>query len=141
MADGNALAQFLSHAASDEIVEQFDVLGFLQEFKLPVAQVEAGQLFMAKRGSSIVGIASVVFRHDSDIEIDALLIDPSADRVKVGVALVDAAREFGRKANANGVHVLAAKPAKANLEAIGFTVLGIDPSIEATTALLLRKDV
>ena len=141
MADGNALAQFLSHAASDENVEQYDVLGFLQEFKLPVAQVEAGQLFMAKQGSSIVGLASVVFRHDSDIEIDALLIDPSANRVKVGEALVDAAREFGRKANASGVYMLAAEPAKQDLQAIGFTVLGDDASIEATVALQLRKDV
>ena len=119
MADRDALAQFLSHAASDENVEQFDVLGFLQELKLPVAQVEAGQLFVAKRGGAIIGLASVVYRHDSDIEIDAMLVDPTADRVRVGDQLAEAAADFGRKAGAAGVHVLAIESAKPDLESIG----------------------
>jgi len=139
--DGDALAQFLSRAASDDNIDAFDVLGFLQEFVLPVAQVEAGQLFIAKQGWSIVGLASVVFRHDGEIEIDALLIDPSVDRVRVGGQLVEVASYFARKISVSGLHVLATEAARADLDAIGFAVLGVDESIETTLALRMRMEV
>jgi N-acetylglutamate synthase-like GNAT family acetyltransferase len=135
MNDRDALAQFLSRAAGDENIDRFDVLGFLQEFALPVAQVEAGQLFIAKQGWAIVGLASVLFRQAGGIEIDALLIDPNVDRVRVASQLVEVAGSFARKVGASGMHVLATEAAKPDLEAIGFSVLGVDESIEATVAL------
>ena len=77
IADRDALAPFLSRAARNENVDQFDILGYVREFVLPISQVTSGQLFVAKQAWSIVGLASVIFRHDGDVEIDCF-IDRSA---------------------------------------------------------------
>lgn len=141
LGDRDAIAAFLSRAVTEENIDAFDVLGFLQEFALPLAQVEAGQLFIAKQGWTIVGLASVVFRHDGEIEIDALLIDPSVDRVGVGGQLAEVAGYFARKISVTGLHVLATEAARADLDAIGFAVLGVDEAIETTIALRMRREV
>ncbi len=142
MGDREASGLFLSRAASEESIEQFDVLGFLQAFVLPVAQVDAGQLFIAKRGLAIIGLASAVFgQAGGNIEIDALLIDPTVDRVVVGTKLTEAVSAFAKRVGASVLDILATESNKNDLIAIGFGVLGIDEAIEATVAYRMRKEI
>ena len=141
MADRQALVLFLSRAAREENIEAYDVLGYLREFALPVAQVEAGQLIVAFRGFAIVGLASIVFRHDGDIEIDAMLIDPSAMRDQVAVGLIAACSAFAAKITSGGLHVTVNDAAKAGLQRWGFETIGIDESIEVSVAHMMRRPI
>jgi N-acetylglutamate synthase-like GNAT family acetyltransferase len=141
VADRDMLRLFLSRAAREENIEAYDVLGYLQEFVLPLAQVDAGQIFVAIRAWSIVGLASVVFRQDGEIEIDALLIDPSVERNKIGVQLIAACGAFARSVSAKGLHVTAYDAAKADLADWGFTVIAIDEPVEFAAVSKMRKEV
>ena len=141
MADRQALVLFLSRAAREENIEAYDVLGYLQEFALPVAQVEAGQLVVAFRGFAIVGLASIVFRHDGEIEIDALLIDPSAVRDQVAAGLIAACSAFAAKVATGGLHATANDAAKSDLQRWGFETIGIDESIEVSVAHMMRRPI
>jgi N-acetylglutamate synthase-like GNAT family acetyltransferase len=139
--DRDALTAFLTRAATDDNIDRFDVLGHLQEFVLPVAQVEAGQLFVVARAWSIVALASVVFRHDGDIEIDALLIDPSADRDEAGRLLAGECRAFARRVGAAAVYVTVLESTAPAFKRWGFETLGADDTMQGPAALKMRMPV
>ncbi len=140
-ADRDGLRFFLNRAARDENIDVFDILGFVQDFMLPVAQIDAGQVFVATRAWSIVGVASVVFRHDGEVELDALLIDPLADPDVTGGRLCDLCLAFTRASRARALHTLAKDESEAFLLRSGFQRTGTDELMPGTVALRLRAAV
>lgn len=141
MADREAIARFLSRAATDENIETFDVLGLLPEFRLPVAQVEAGQLLMAVSGWSIVGMASVVFRQEGGIAIDAMLIAPEIDRDEIGRRLIVACETFARTVSAKALFVTVREESLPLVEGWGFARVGIDEAVQGSVAVVAKRDV
>lgn len=140
LADREALRAFLTKAAQDENIDAFDVLGFLNEFALPVAQIEAGQLFVATRAWSIVGLASVVFRHDGDLELDGLLIEPAAP-VETGALLCGQCRAFAKGAKVRALHAVAKAESVPLLVGWGFAAVGTEDSIQGAIAIKMRAEI
>ncbi|MHA1559493.1 MAG: hypothetical protein ACTSWI_02330 [Alphaproteobacteria bacterium] len=136
--EGDNLRAFLTRAATDENIDRFDVLGYVQEFVLPLAQIEAGQLFVVTRAWAIVGLASVVFRQEGGIELDALLIDPTLDTTEAGGLLIEQCRSYARSVAADTVHATVAEASQAAMVQWGFESLGVEEAIVGSVALKMR---
>ena len=134
-ADGGALRTFLNSASTDENVDRFDVLGYVQEFVLPLAQIQSGQLFVVTRAWAIVGLASVVFRQEGGIEIDALMIDSTLDGGEAGAMLIEQCKMFGRSVGASAVHAISAEKSQKLMSQWGFESQGVDEAIMGLVAL------
>jgi GNAT superfamily N-acetyltransferase len=92
---------------------------------LPLAQIVAGQVFVAERRGRIVGFASVLDRSDGDTELDGLFVEPACWRTGVGGALVDRCAAYGRERQAAAIHVIGNPHALAFYRACGFAEVGI----------------
>jgi GNAT superfamily N-acetyltransferase len=105
---------------------------------LPLAQVEAGQVFLAERAGAIIGFAAVLTRADGELELDGLFVDPALWRRGVGSALVDYAADYARKNGAAALHVVGNPHAAGFYAACGFESLGRQKT-RFGEGLLLRK--
>lgn len=91
---------------------------------LPLAQIVAGQVFVAERNGSIVGFASVLDRADGNTELDGLFVEPACWRSGVGRALVDRCASYGRQRQAGALHVIGNPHALDFYRAYGFVEVG-----------------
>lgn len=91
---------------------------------LPVAQLEAGQVFVARSGSLILGFAALEVGPHGDIELDGLFVEPSHWRSGIGSALIDFCCEVARKQGARALYVIANPHAKPFYIASGFNTEG-----------------
>jgi GNAT superfamily N-acetyltransferase len=91
---------------------------------LPIAQIEAGGVFVAEVSGSIAGFAAILPRDNGDSELDALFVEPGAWRQGVGRALVDRCAAAARSAGAHALHVVGNPHAEGFYRACGFEMLG-----------------
>ena len=110
-------------ALADESYRQA-LLAHSYEMTLPIEQIRAGQVFVAELSGVIAGVASVVFRHDGDIELDGLFVEPGVWLQGVGRALIERCVRFVRDAGAHSLYVTASYEAAGFYTACGFETLG-----------------
>ncbi len=105
---------------------------------LPAEQIRAGGVFVLEQDGRIVGFSAILPRDDGDTDLDALFVDPAAQRRGVGRALLEHCSEAARTAGSNSLHVVGNTHAKQFYLACGFTIVG---SFETRfgAALLMRK--
>ncbi|MDI1236187.1 MAG: GNAT family N-acetyltransferase [Polaromonas sp.] len=92
--------------------------------ELPLAQLEAGGVFVAEVTGSIKGFAAILSREDGDAELDALFVEPRAWRQGVGRALVDHCFSAATASGATSLHVVGNPHAEAFYISCGFRTVG-----------------
>lgn len=90
--------------------------------RLPLVQIERGQVLVAASGEGIAGLAVVIVEHGS-AELDGLFVDPRHWRKGVGTALAEAATHEARRSGLS-LTVIAGPDARAFYESCGFSVEG-----------------
>jgi GNAT superfamily N-acetyltransferase len=107
---------------------------------LPIAQLEAGGVFVAEIGGSISGFAAILPRPDGDSELDALFVEPGAWRQGVGRALVEHCCAAAHDAGARALHVIGNPHAEGFYRACGFEMLGTR-EMRFGTGLLMKRQL
>jgi GNAT superfamily N-acetyltransferase len=106
---------------------------------LPIAQLEAGGVFVAEIGGSVLGFAAILPRDDGDCELDALFVEPGAWRQGVGRALVEHCCVAARDAGARALHVIGNPHAEGFYRSCSFVMLGTQEMRFGTGLLMKRK--
>jgi N-acetylglutamate synthase-like GNAT family acetyltransferase len=91
---------------------------------LPLAQLDAGYVFVAQRGASLAGFAAVLPRADGDVELDGLFVEPHLWKTGVGKALVCRCVRYAREHGARALHVVGNPHAARFYTACGFASAG-----------------
>ncbi len=105
---------------------------------LPLAQIDAGGVFVLEQDAAIVGFAAIVPRPDGDTELDALFVEPAIQRRGIGRRLIDHCAEKARSMGSSALHVVGNNHAKHFYLSCGFTVVG-DFQTRFGLGLLMRK--
>jgi GNAT superfamily N-acetyltransferase len=92
--------------------------------ELPLAQIEAGQVWVAEQGGAMMGFCVVAPRADGQAELDGLFVEPGSWRKGVGRILVAQAQDAARGQGAAWLHVVANPLALGFYRACGFELLG-----------------
>jgi GNAT superfamily N-acetyltransferase len=107
---------------------------------LPIAQLEAGGVFVAETGSTLLGFAAILPRQDGDSELDALFVEPGAWRQGAGRALVEHCAAAARDAGARALHVVGNPHAEGFYRACGFEMIGTK-EMRFGTGLLMKREL
>lgn len=91
---------------------------------LPADQITDGHVFVAERGSLVVGFATVLPRPDGNAELDALFVEPVLWRGGVGRLLVDHCVDVARRRSSRILHVVGNPHAEGFYIACGFHTAG-----------------
>lgn len=105
---------------------------------LPMVQIQSGQVLIAETERGLCGFASIVFRHDGDVEIDGLHVEPAEWRDGVGRALIEESCTAARRLNARALHVAGKPGARAFFAACKFDEIGVE-QLEVGAGLLFRR--
>ena len=108
--------------------------------ELPIAQIEAGRVFVAERDGATLGFSVVLPRNDGDAELDGLFVEPSAWRGGIGRKLVEAAGAFAASAGASALYVIGHPLSAGFYYACGFELLG-KAETRFGAALSMRKEL
>jgi GNAT superfamily N-acetyltransferase len=92
--------------------------------ELPLDQIEGGGVFVAEEQGGIQGFAAIVRREDSDVELDALFVEPASWRRGIGRALLEHCVSKAGVMGATSLHVLGNPHAERFYRACGFTHVG-----------------
>ena len=92
--------------------------------EIPIRQLESGQVYVARQGTSIVGFAAILPRDDGDTELDALFVEPSMWRRGIGQRLVNHCEHAAREQGSRALHVLGNPHAREFYVAAGFEPIG-----------------
>lgn len=139
-ADHEILVTLQSRAALENEGDLDALLAHPESISLPMAQINAGQVLVAVTGGSVVGFASLVFRHDSDIELDGLFVEPAKWRNGVGRALIEASCRFAKQLNATALHLVGNPHARDFYAACGFDEIGAEET-ELGEGILYRRSL
>jgi GNAT superfamily N-acetyltransferase len=91
---------------------------------LPLAQINAGHVFVADLAGILAGFAAVLPREDEGAELDALFVEPDLWKRGVGRALVDYCAGIARSRGATFLHVIGNPHAEGFYMACGFQAAG-----------------
>lgn len=107
---------------------------------LPIAQLEAGGVFVAEIAGSVLGFAAILPREDGDSELDALFVEPGAWRQGVGRALVEHCAAAARDTGARAILVIGNPHAEGFYRACGFEMTGTK-EMRFGVGLLMKRDL
>jgi len=94
--------------------------------ELPLAQIEAGGVYVAEVGVSIRGFAAILPRPDGNAELDALFVEPECWRQGIGRTLVEHCCRAARASGASAIHVIGNPHAEGFYARCEFTTLGTE---------------
>jgi GNAT superfamily N-acetyltransferase len=92
--------------------------------EVPLEQIEAGDVFVARLDGVIVGFAAVVARRDGGAELDALFVEPHLWKRGIGRTLVDYCADVARSRASGVLHVIGNPHAAGFYAACGFRMAG-----------------
>ncbi len=107
---------------------------------VPATQIDAGHVFVARRGSELLGFAAVELRPDGGTELDGLFVEPSRWRHGIGRALVEYCCTFASARGSQALHVIGNPHARAFYEACGFVITGVEQT-RFGKGLLMKKEL
>jgi GNAT superfamily N-acetyltransferase len=108
--------------------------------ELPLAQIAAGGVFVAKWNGTIVGFAAVERRADGESGLDALFVHPNMRRRGIARSLIEHCAEVARTRKSTALCVIGNPHAKGFYTACGFNVIGTAET-RFGTGLLMRMTV
>jgi N-acetylglutamate synthase-like GNAT family acetyltransferase len=106
--------------------------------ELPIAQIQAGEVFVAEAEGTVMGFAAILARADGDWELDGLFVEPAAWRQGVGRALVEYCCSAATSAGAAALHVVGNPHAEEFYSACGFSTFGTR-QMRFGVGLLMRR--
>jgi ribosomal protein S18 acetylase RimI-like enzyme len=127
-------ASLMNEADRDSLLAHPDAV------ELPLAQIEAGRVFVAEGDGLILGFSVVLPREDGDSELDGLFVEPATWRNGIGRSLVDAAAGLAKAEGASALHVIGNWHAIGFYRSCGFELLG-EAQTRFSTAAVMRKDL
>lgn len=135
-----AIEEVMRRASLANPSDRDALLAHPEVIELPVAQIEAGQVFVAERDSIILGFAALLGRDDGNIELDGLFVEPEHWREGIGRALVEHSAAVARDGGAAILHVIGNLEAEGFYHRCGFETLGpfetlFGPALEMTKRL------
>jgi GNAT superfamily N-acetyltransferase len=105
---------------------------------LPPEQIAAGGVFVLERDGAIVGFAAILKRADGDAELDAMFVEPGAQRQGIGRKLLEHCAQAARSMGSNALHVIGNAHAEKFYLACGFSAVGTFET-RFGPGLLMRK--
>jgi GNAT superfamily N-acetyltransferase len=105
---------------------------------LPLEQITAGGVFVVEQDGNIVGFSAILPRDDGDTELDALFVEPAAQRQGIGRKLIEHCAEMARAAGSSALHVVGNFHAKQFYLSCGFIIVGTFET-RFGPGLLMRK--
>jgi len=108
--------------------------------ELPAAQIQAGQVFVARRGDVILGFAAILPRTDGGVELDGLFVEVGHWRQGIGRMLVERCILATKSAGWDALHVIGNPHARQFYESCDFEYAG-KTATRFGEALLFRKTV
>jgi GNAT superfamily N-acetyltransferase len=108
--------------------------------ELPTAQIQAGQVFVARRDDVTLGFAAILPRTDGGFELDGLFVDPGHWRQGIGKMLVEECISATKSAGSDALHVIGNPHARQFYESCDFEYAG-KTATRFGEALLFRKTV
>jgi N-acetylglutamate synthase-like GNAT family acetyltransferase len=107
---------------------------------IPAEQIAAGRVIVAEAGS-LSGFAAILPRHDGNVELDGLFVEPAMFGNGIGRALVVAVVDEARELRARSVHVVANQNVLGFYQAVGFRPLGEIATPLGPMATLMVRDI
>ena len=104
------------------------LLAHPEAIDLPLARIEAGDVWVAETAGGISGFCVIVPLNRHQAELDGLFVEPGSWGRGLGSALVAKAVDIARMRGADSLLVIAGRDAQSFYEIRGFEVVG-----EATT--------
>jgi N-acetylglutamate synthase-like GNAT family acetyltransferase len=99
------------------------------------------EVFVAQRGETIVGFATIIAHDGNDAELEGLFVEPHLWRHGIGRQLLHAIEREAQAWGASRLHVLANFNALKFYEAVGFVAIGEQKTELGPTGLLMVKPV
>lgn len=123
----------LTHDAYRELLLQHP-----DAVELPVAHIEDGNTLVAEVAGRIVGFAVVLRRSESEMELDALFVEPERSGAGIGRSLVQKAEQRARADGASSLMVIASPEVLGFYRRCGFVIIEETP-VRFGVAFVLRK--
>lgn len=124
VADQKMLEALQWRASLNNAGDREALLAHPDAIQLPLAQIEAGGVFVAEIAASAVGFAAILPRDDGNAELDALFVEPHLWSRGIGRALVEHCCVAARAAGAMSLHVIGNPHAERFYLACGFESRG-----------------
>ena len=134
----NALEALQWRASLNNPGDREALLANPDAIKLPLEQIEAGGVFVAEVDGSISGFAAILPREDGNAELDALFVEPEAQRQGVGRALVERCCSAAKASGAASLHVVGNPHAEGFYSTCGFKLLGTK-QMQFGVGLLMKR--
>ncbi len=90
--------------------------------ELPTAQIQAGQVFVARRGDVTLGFAAILPRTDGGVELDGLFVEPGHWRQGIGKMLVEECILATKSVGSDALHVIGNPHARQFYESCDFFI-------------------
>jgi GNAT superfamily N-acetyltransferase len=91
---------------------------------LPLAQIEAGGVFVLEQDGAVLAFCAILPRPDGDTEIDALFVEPSIQRRGFGRMLIEHCANVAHSGGSAALHVVGNPHAEHFYLACGFLTVG-----------------
>jgi GNAT superfamily N-acetyltransferase len=101
-----------------QLLERPDIIDLDEEM------LANNEVFVAERGETIVGFATIIAHDGNDAELDGLFVEPKEWRKGIGTELVRAIEREAAAWGANRLHVVANRNVLGFYKAAGFTEIG-----------------
>jgi predicted N-acetyltransferase YhbS len=101
------------------------ILAHPDAIEISLTQLESGFVYVATQGDAIVGFAAILPREDGDTELDALFVEPSRWRQRIGQLLVKHCEDEARALGSSALCVIGNPHAKEFYVASGFDSIGV----------------
>ncbi|MGO9930933.1 MAG: GNAT family N-acetyltransferase [Steroidobacteraceae bacterium] len=139
-ADRDALLALQRRASLGNEGDRDALLRHPDAIDIPLEQIASGRVFVLEHGAAIVGFSAILPRPDGDTELDALFVEPNAQRRGYGRLLVEHCAKEARTAGSTTLHVVGNPHAEKFYAACGFKLVGTFET-RFGPGLLLRKKI
>jgi GNAT superfamily N-acetyltransferase len=92
--------------------------------EIPLAQIQAGGVFVLEENGAVAGFCAIVPREDGDTELEALFVEPASQRRGIGKRLVEYSAGIARSKGSTTLHVVGNPHAEQFYLACGFAIIG-----------------
>jgi N-acetylglutamate synthase-like GNAT family acetyltransferase len=119
----------------EQLIEQPELIDLDEEM------LASNEVFVAQRGDTIVGFATIIAHEGNDAELEGLFVEPHLWREGIGRELLHAIEREAHAWGASRLHVLANRNTLKFYEAVGFVAIGEQKTELGPTGLLMVKPV
>jgi GNAT superfamily N-acetyltransferase len=118
-----------------QLIERPEIIDLAEEM------LANNEVFVAQRGGTIVGFATIIAHEGNDAELEGLFVDPPHWRQGIATQLVQAIEREAQAWGASRLHVIANRNVLGFYKSVGFTEIGEHKTELGPVASLMVKPV